>query len=103
MRYTFTNEITKDNFGEPQAVFQMWMEDGFGPWKKKSFHGKASKYENGLKKLYIYFSSDEDNKYHGAGAYCEERIDMNEFRKFMITLLVLSKTYTLHPYTTPIH
>ncbi|MCP5246871.1 MAG: hypothetical protein H6937_13335 [Burkholderiales bacterium] len=82
MRYTFTNEIRESPTGIPQAVFQMWQMNGFGPWEKKSFHGTASKFEDDLKKLYIYFSSDENNEYHNSdSAYCEERVDMNEFLK----------------------
>lgn len=81
MRFTFTNEVRESSVGTPEAVFQMWRMEGFWLWKKKSFYGTASYFEEDLKRLYIFFSSDENNRCHGSGAYCEERFDMYEFRK----------------------
>jgi len=80
MRYTFTNEVKLSNVGQPQAIYHVWMMNGFGPWKKRSDYGEHGFSESTLKNLYIYFSSGDD-KHHGTGAYYEERVDMNEFLK----------------------
>ncbi len=80
MRFTFTNEVVRDFPATPRALFQMWRMEGFWLWEKQSFYGTVSFYESDLEGLYIFFSSDENNKYYG-GVYNQERIDMNEFLK----------------------
>ena len=85
MRYTFTNEISRNDVGVDEAVFEMWEMAGFPGFKKRKDRGntRMNREETGLQYQYLLNGTPEPS---GHPVYYPEKADIGEFKRAMESL-----------------
>lgn len=78
MRYTFKNKVV-EQYGAPQAVFDMWEMTGILWFKKRVDRGEVTYTSTHLDSICEAFERGESRA--GANIYSEQIEDQNEFRR----------------------